>query len=87
MIALHIEISRHNDAQAIAELLLKEKLISDVSLFANVPSLRLTKGNIANTTETVLVATTEQNLYLSIEKRLRDFCKGKPMPFIYTMPT
>ncbi|OWY24623.1 hypothetical protein C7N43_35910 [Sphingobacteriales bacterium UPWRP_1] len=86
MIALRIETTHQQQAQAIAELLLREALITDVSLYKNVPSLRLTHGAIAHTQETVIAATTQPALYASIEKRLRDFCKDGQLPFMYSMP-
>ncbi|OWY21995.1 hypothetical protein BVG80_11830 [Sphingobacteriales bacterium TSM_CSM] len=86
MIALRIETSHQQQAQAIAELLLREALITDVSLYKNVPSLRLRQGAIAHTHETVIAATTQPALYASIEKRVRDFCKDSQLPFMYSMP-
>lgn len=86
MIALRIETAHQQQAQAIAELLLREALIHDVSMYSNIPSLRLNKGAIAHAQETVITATTQPGLYISIEKRVRDFCKGEQLPFMYSMP-
>jgi uncharacterized protein involved in tolerance to divalent cations len=84
MIALHIETSQPQQAQAIAKILLDEHLIDGVNMYNNVPAMRLIHGIIEQINETVIVATTQQKFYTSIEKRLRDFCAGQPMPVMYT---
>lgn len=86
MIALRIEATQQQQAMDIIELLLRQSLISDVSLYSNVPSLRLHKGSIAHGQEAVIAATTQPNLYNSIEKALRTFCNGGQLPLMYSMP-
>lgn len=74
MIALALETSQPQQAQAIAKILLDEHLIDGVNMYNNVPAMRLIHGIIEQINETVIVATTQQKFYTSIEKRLRDFC-------------
>ena len=84
MIALHIETSQQQQAQDIAKILLDEHLIDGVNMYNNVPAMRLIHGIIEQVNETVIVATTQQKFYTSIEKRLRDLYAGQSMPVMYT---
>ena len=85
MIFLRISSKSEKKIEAIAELLLKEKLAMDLNIKRNIERLELVGEKVISSYITLITCKTKGLLFPYIDKRLNELYKDN-LPEIYSLP-
>lgn len=85
MILMYVSVSLPHSVDAIAELILKERLANHVNIVKNSESMVWKDGQIVRSDETILLIKTKALLYANIERAIKNL-RLKEKPKMFSVP-